>query len=183
VLSWQQHIPIAESMAARFARRLASFMSPEDILQAALIGLWEACRKHDGVTAFVPYARRIIKYRIFDELRHYDWGTRRHHVSVARFGDLAPSAEDDMRAEGLGPEHDASAREEAQLAFAAALPLRARLMLLEHFVDDTPVGEIARNHGVSQGRVSQIVGRSLDVMRAHLTGNSPRPLAKCGAPC
>src|SRR6186997_2981979 len=104
----QEHALMAYKIARSFMRRLPCTVLPEDIEQAALIGLWDGLRRRgDGVDAQHPfYLKTRIRGAILDELRTQDWLPRRARnkalsglrpAMIVRFADLGTggTGEDD----------------------------------------------------------------------------------------
>ena len=65
-------------LAAKIRGRLPSHVAMEDLVQAGVIGLLEACRNYDGAkdAQFHTFARFRIRGAILDSLRQLDWGSR-----------------------------------------------------------------------------------------------------------
>jgi RNA polymerase sigma factor for flagellar operon FliA len=65
-------------VAARIRERLPKNVEMEDLVQAGVIGLLEACRSYDASkdAQFSTFARFRIRGAILDSLRKLDWGSR-----------------------------------------------------------------------------------------------------------
>lgn len=162
-----EHLALARSVAGRYVRRLGSLIGADDIHQAALIGLWEALTKHDGVCPFPPYAARMIRLRIIDELRRQAWGGRGHHVQACYFADIDDDAEGQLPAGQRDPEGAIVARMDAKRALAVQLTARELRMCRDWMIGCTQP-DIATEHGVSGSRVNQIIAATVKTMRHHL---------------
>jgi RNA polymerase sigma factor (sigma-70 family) len=58
--------------------RMPPGMTPEDLRQEALLGLWDACTYHEGLGVFAHFARPCIRHRIYYALRRDR--TRKHEI-------------------------------------------------------------------------------------------------------
>ena len=68
-------LPLVKSIALRIRMKLPDFIELDDLMQAGLIGLLNACKSYDpqqGAT-FQTYASIRIRGGILDELRRNDW--------------------------------------------------------------------------------------------------------------
>jgi RNA polymerase sigma factor for flagellar operon FliA len=65
-------------VAARIHERLPKSVEMEDLVQAGVIGLIEACRNYDTLkdAQFSTFAKFRIRGAILDSLRKLDWGSR-----------------------------------------------------------------------------------------------------------
>ena len=65
-------------VAARIRERLPKNVDMEDLVQAGVIGLLEACRNYDSSrdAQFSTFAKFRIRGAILDSLRKLDWGSR-----------------------------------------------------------------------------------------------------------
>jgi RNA polymerase sigma factor for flagellar operon FliA len=73
-----QELPQVYYIAARIHERLPQHIEIEDLVNAGVIGLLEACRNFDaGKNAqFKTFAKFRIRGAILDSLRVLDWGSR-----------------------------------------------------------------------------------------------------------
>jgi RNA polymerase sigma factor for flagellar operon FliA len=73
-----RELPQVYYVAARIRERLPKNVDMEDLVQAGVIGLIDACRNYDGTkdTRFSTYAKFRIRGAILDSLRMLDWGSR-----------------------------------------------------------------------------------------------------------
>jgi RNA polymerase sigma factor FliA len=73
-----QELPQVYYVAARIRERLPKHVEMEDLVQAGVIGLLEACRNYDSDkdAQFSTFAKHRIRGAILDSLRKLDWGSR-----------------------------------------------------------------------------------------------------------
>ena len=83
-----QHIDMARRIALRVARRIPPWMSQEDLIAAAMIGLTEAADRYDEVRGepFVGFAEKRIRGAVLDELRRGDMMPRRVRTTARKVG-------------------------------------------------------------------------------------------------
>lgn len=65
-------------LASRIRERLPKHVDMEDLVQAGVIGLLDACRNYDSAkdAQFATFAQYRIRGAILDSLRKLDWGSR-----------------------------------------------------------------------------------------------------------
>lgn len=73
-----RELPQVYYVAARIRERLPKHVEMEDLVQAGVIGLLEACRNYDCEkdAQFSTFAKHRIRGAILDSLRKLDWGSR-----------------------------------------------------------------------------------------------------------
>jgi RNA polymerase sigma factor FliA len=73
-----RELPQVYYVAARIRERLPKQVEMEDLVQAGVIGLLEACRNYDSLkdAQFSTFAKFRIRGAIVDSLRKLDWGSR-----------------------------------------------------------------------------------------------------------
>jgi len=73
-----RELPQVYYVAARIRERLPKHVEMEDLVQAGVIGLIEACRSYNKAkdTQFSTFAKFRIRGAILDSLRKLDWGSR-----------------------------------------------------------------------------------------------------------
>ena len=73
-----QELPQVYYIAARIRERLPQHVELEDLVNAGVLGLIEACAKYDASrsTGFSTFAKFRIRGAILDSLRSLDWGSR-----------------------------------------------------------------------------------------------------------
>jgi RNA polymerase sigma factor for flagellar operon FliA len=73
-----RELPQVYYVAARIRERLPKHVDMEDLVQAGVIGLLEACRNYDSSkdARFDTFAKFRIRGAILDSLRRLDWGSR-----------------------------------------------------------------------------------------------------------
>ncbi|MDA0174027.1 sigma-70 family RNA polymerase sigma factor, partial [Solirubrobacter taibaiensis] len=145
----------------RSARRYLSDARAEDAVQQAFLAAWSALQRGDEVRDLRPWLYRIVHNTALNALR----------ASGYDYAELP---------EGLAMSVDeVERREDARDALSglAALPQRQREALLRVAVEGRPQGEVARELGVSEGAVRQLVHRARLTLRAAATAVVPLPLA------
>ncbi|MEI6211077.1 MAG: FliA/WhiG family RNA polymerase sigma factor [bacterium] len=97
--------PLVHSLLARIAIRLPSHVSREDLLQAALIGLYSSIDrfKPDMENGFEAFASHRIRGAMLDELRKNDYISRGLR---ARLRKVESAIEESTRTNGLPPEEE-----------------------------------------------------------------------------
>ena len=73
-----QHAPLVKRIVYHMMGRLPSTVSPDDLIQAGMMGLLEASRHYDVTqgASFETYAGICIRGSILDEVRKNDWAPR-----------------------------------------------------------------------------------------------------------
>ena len=73
-----RELPQVYYVAARIHERLPKHVDMDDLVQAGVIGLLDACRNYDGDkdAQFSTFAKYRIRGAILDSLRKLDWGSR-----------------------------------------------------------------------------------------------------------
>ena len=73
-----RELPQVHYVAARIRERLPKSVELEDLVQAGVLGLLEACRSYDRSkdAQFSTFAKFRIRGAILDSLRKLDWGSR-----------------------------------------------------------------------------------------------------------
>lgn len=151
-----RHLPVARSLAARFAGR---GIETDDLRQAARIGLVKAARRYDPAQgAFLSYAVPMAT----GEIRHC-------------FRDLArcvrPQGVDDELLEQMGEPDPGYERAEARVIIGQAIGVLGetdRMILQMRFVDGLSQSEIGERLGVSQAQISRALARIIRRMRVGL---------------
>src|ERR1700753_1305542 len=73
-----RELPQVYYVASRICERLPKHVDLDDLLQAGVVGLLDACRNYDGDkdAQFSTFAKYRIRGAILDSLRKMDWGSR-----------------------------------------------------------------------------------------------------------
>src|SRR3954451_6571148 len=152
----------------RAARRYLPEARAEDALQQAYISAWSAIGRGDEVRDLRAWLYRIVHNTALNQLRvsGYDYS----ELDEALRGAGAPEEEMERRA---------IVRQ--TLTGLAALPERQREALLRSAVEGRSQEEVARELGVSEGAVRQLVHRARLTLRAAATAVTPLPLATWAA--
>src|SRR5215207_2049877 len=152
----------------RASRRYLPDARAEDALQQAYIAAWSALQRGDEVRDLRAWLYRIVHNTALNQLRvsGYDYA----QLEESLRGGEAPQEEMERRA---------VVRQ--TLTGLAGLPERQREALLRVAVEGRPQGEVARELGVSEGAVRQLVHRARLTLRAAATAVVPLPLASWAA--
>jgi RNA polymerase sigma factor (sigma-70 family) len=156
----------------RYLHRLLPGDRAEDVLQAALVSAWTALRSGPAVRELRPWLYRICHNGALNALarRGYDHA----ELHDALHGASSP-VEDLVNRDAM----------RQTLASVAQLPERQRAALLAVAVEGRPHGEVARELGMSDGALRQLVHRARSAVRSAVTAVTPAPvmewLAQLGA--
>jgi RNA polymerase sigma factor for flagellar operon FliA len=155
-----EHAEMARRIALRIGRRVPNWISSDDLVAAALLGLAEAADRFDPRRgeSFVAYAEQRIRGAVQDELRRGDIMPRRVRAQARKVGRTARELEQRL---GRPPEDE-------EMAAALDVPVeefREELESLTHVtvveLDHTALSRAeSREHGpaaVAEHR--QLVGR------------------------
>ncbi len=170
-----RHQDRARRIAYGFSRKLPPNVAREDIEQAALIGLHQWCSAHPDSSqpGWQWGLATRVRGAIIDWLRSEDWLPRRARAAGAAEvlhledlrGDDGPGWQDIL---GEYDETEFSARVDALAALEADMPARDRHLVIETFARDAKQKDLARELGVTDARVSQLLTRATRTMREHL---------------
>jgi len=74
----RENMPLVELVVQRMTPQVPSFMTREDMISAAMVGLVDAANKFDPVKGvkFKTFAEYRVRGAIFDEMRKLDWFSR-----------------------------------------------------------------------------------------------------------
>jgi RNA polymerase sigma factor for flagellar operon FliA len=107
-----EHAPMARRIALRVARRTPDWITSDELVAAAMLGLAEAVERYDATRGepFVAFAEQRIRGAVLDELRRGDILPRRVRADARRVGktiqrlegQLGRTPEDTEIAEALG---------------------------------------------------------------------------------
>jgi RNA polymerase sigma factor (sigma-70 family) len=152
----------------RAARRVLPEARAEDALQQALIAAWTALQRGDDVRDLRAWLYRVVHNTALNQLR----------VSGYDYVEL----EDALRIAGAGADDlERRAVVRQTLASLAALPDRQREALLRTAVSGYSQEEVARDLGISDNAMRQLVHRARVTMRAAVTAVTPAPLVTAAA--
>jgi RNA polymerase sigma factor (sigma-70 family) len=145
----------------RYLRRLLSEPLAEDVLQATFVRAWQALRAGTEVRDLRPWLYRIAHNQALNALR------------VA--GSALPEG---PGLSATSTEVEVERREElrATLDGIGALPDRQRAALLAVAVADRPHADVARELGLSDGALRQLLLRARTALRAAATAITPYPM-------
>ena len=85
------HIDMAKRIALRIGRRLPEWLTQDDIVAAAMVGLSEAAARYSEARgeSFIAFAEKRIRGAVFDELRRGDILPRRIRTMASKVSSRA----------------------------------------------------------------------------------------------
>lgn len=83
-----EHVEVARRISMRMARRCPDWISRDDLVSAALLGLTEAADRYDSTRnePFISFAEKRIRGAVLDELRRGDIMPRRARQMARKIG-------------------------------------------------------------------------------------------------
>lgn len=168
------HIKLAHDVAANMTKRGMTF---DDCYASALAGLCQAAMswRADGGASFTTYSQHRMRGKILDDLRERDYLSRNHRKSQPdhSVGSLST------------PIHTGSGREKCVSDTLAAKPAEnldgfasivaklstreERVMFVLYYQEGMSMREVGEAVGVTQSRVSQVMGEATRRLRSNLT--------------
>lgn len=84
----QEHVHVARRISMRMARRCPDWVTREDLVAAAMLGLTEAADRYDTSRnePFIAFAEKRIRGAVLDELRRGDIMPRRARTQARKIG-------------------------------------------------------------------------------------------------
>lgn len=167
-LAAQGHDRAFEAIVERYRRPLGRYLRrslppalAEDVLQASFVRAWQALQGGAEVRDLRAWLYRIA---------HNQAGNALRAGGEPRLPEAAPAP---------GPEDELQRREEllATLHDIDALPARQRTALRAVAVADRPHADVARELGLSEGGLRQLLLRARTALRATATALTPPPIA------
>ncbi|MFM9139204.1 MAG: RNA polymerase sigma factor, partial [Solirubrobacterales bacterium] len=148
----------------RFAQRYVGEARAEEVVQTAFLNAWNSLRSGTDVHDLKPWLYRIVNNGAINALQR------------AEYSDAPLIEASDFR---MGPEAAFEQSEELRLTVEniAGLPERQREALLAVAVDGRAHADVARDLGVSDAGVRQLVRRARVQLRAAATAITPIPRA------
>jgi RNA polymerase sigma factor (sigma-70 family) len=146
----------------RYLRRLLSEALAEDVLQASFVRAWQALRAGTDVRDLRPWLYRIAHNQALNTLR--------------AAGEALPAVTAELPAISLEAEVERREELRAALHGIEALPDRQRAALVAIAVADRPHADVARELGMSDGALRQLLLRARTTLRAAATALTPYPL-------
>jgi RNA polymerase sigma factor for flagellar operon FliA len=167
------YLPLVRQVVGQLARRLPANVQRDDLLAAGVFGLVDSLRRNGGDegAGFEWYARTRIRGAVFDELRAQDWLSRRARASErvsACFVSFDEMEGDEPELADL--DDPAAAFESRSLCEALAQALaqlgdRERVVVARYYFEGARLKDIGNELGVSEPRISQILGRAIGRLR------------------
>ena len=135
----------------------------EDVLQATFVNAWRSLQRGTDVRDLRPWLYRIAHNQAVNALS-------RAEPRVA-----ADAAVAELVATGPGPEAEAEQRDTLQrtLTAIAGLPDRQRAAIVAVAVEDRPHPDVARELGLTEGALRQLIHRARTTLRAAATAVVP----------
>lgn len=148
----------------RFAQRFVGEARAEEVVQTAFLNAWNSLTSGTEVRDLKPWLYRIVNNGAINALQR------------AEYSDAPLIEASDFR---MGPEAAYEQSEELRLTVEniGGLPERQREALLAVAVDGRAHADVARELGVSDAGVRQLVRRARVQLRAAATAITPIPLA------
>jgi RNA polymerase sigma factor (sigma-70 family) len=146
----------------RYLRRLLSEALAEDVLQASFVRAWQALRAGTDVRELRPWLYRIAHNQALNTLR--------------AAGAALPAVSAELPAVSLEAEVERREELRAALHGIEALPDRQRAALVAIAVADRPHADVARELGMSDGALRQLLLRARTTLRAAATALTPYPV-------
>ncbi len=93
------HVEMARRIALRVARRIPVWLSQDDLISAAMVGLTEAAARYEEGRSepFVAFAEKRIRGAVLDELRRGDLMPRRVRASARQVGAAIRDLEQELK--------------------------------------------------------------------------------------
>jgi RNA polymerase sigma factor (sigma-70 family) len=146
----------------RYLRRLLSEALAEDVLQATFVRAWQALRAGTDVRELRPWLYRIAHNQALNTLR--------------AAGSALPAVAAELPAVSLEAEVERREELRAALHGIEALPERQRAALVAIAVADRAHADVARELGMSDGALRQLLLRARTTLRAAATALTPYPI-------
>lgn len=185
-----EYSKIVKRLAAKLAFRLPSHVQLGDLECAGMSGLWDAllALRSREIEHFDNYARLRIKGAMKDELRREDWATRHarriergdgvNRMKILLFESPADYAHLSIAKRDTELELDEKRLLDRALDALEHLPPRTAKVLREYFLEERTSLELAKELGVSEPRISQLLKHGVSIVRDVLNGKLPEPKVK-----
>lgn len=161
----------ALAVAKRFVRRLPPFVDRDELTEAAMVGLWQACERFDAIRglAFTTYAHRAMHTAMIDWLRLTYDGRRRHGRQALPFSQLPHAFLAQSTSHRLAhmPRDHLEDADLCEVALRAVSPRQRRIVRLYYWGHLT-MGRIAEVVGCHENNVSRILKAAHAQMRERL---------------
>lgn len=197
--------PLALAIAGRFKRRLPPIVRWDDVVGAAMLGLWQTVTRHGALPEEELRAMACcrIKGAIIDELRRQDWLPRKHRnsdgagkravvyiediteatriaIAASRTGVNADLLADARRMSADPTTDDAIDAARARSALSRALSVltdRKAWIVALQYGGEVKACDIARALRVTEPRILQIRRAALEKLRRELARQDVRAAA------
>lgn len=149
----------------------------DDLISAGYAGLIAAARRYDGRVQFGTFAQHRIVGAMKDYLRSVDPVTRWVRAQ-AKVAGVEPDRITFVCAHLLykladtKPGFDETVERRQQCEYLIGkLPQRLALLIRRRYLEDQSQSEVAAGFGVTVGRISQLEGEAMDLLRAEAGRN------------
>lgn len=183
--AFEQLAPIAHKIARRYRSKIPPHVGTDDLVNVALVGVWEAVtrRYSHGLQAMTALAHIRAQGSIIDYLRARDWSSRRARkageaVTIVYFDDFKvdldnPNLGQSVLHSFVTPEDELIDSQDkgrrAAVLEGALNTLSARdQYIMRKLLAGTAQVEVARELNVSAPRISQVFYRSLPRLKAYV---------------
>ena len=155
------YMPLANKLAWAKWKRTPNSVDIEELQSAAYMGLVDAANKFQANrnVAFGAYARTRIQGSICDYLREISWGRRKDPSMPVSLDASVDDSNSNIFADSIQENtRDDSHTCEFFEEVTKTLPAIGSKILLLYYVDQLSLKEIGNAVGVSESRVSQVLG-------------------------
>jgi len=183
--AFEQLSPIAHKIARSYRRKVPPHVGTDDLVNVALMGVWEAVtrRYSHGLQAMTALAHIRARGSIIDYLRARDWSSRHARRSgkpagILYFNDFSHDQAGDgfelaaikllTTPEDEAIENQEDARKAAVLEEALQTLSARDQYIMRKLLAGTAQVELARELTVSAPRISQVFYRSLPRLKAYV---------------
>src|SRR6478609_4575859 len=175
--------PIAHRIAQRYIRKIPAHELTYDLVNVALMGVWEAVtrRYKDGVPAMTALATIRAQGAVIDYLRARDWATR-HSRKIGNPAKMLYIGEHEesggftftAREQRITPEDEADANQtvrQRNIALEEALALLSAKdrYVMRRLLSGVAQKDVAAELGLSAPRISQIMQAAIPRLQAHVS--------------
>ncbi len=153
-----EHVEMARRIALRVARRVPEWMSYDDLIASAMVGLTEAADRYDAQRGepFPGFAEKRIRGAVLDELRRGDIMPRRARQNARKVGQTIQALEKKL---GRPPEDE-------EIAKALDIPVEEYRDDLEHL---THVALVRISPALLQTHAGEDDNAEVQMQRAQLS--------------
>jgi RNA polymerase sigma factor (sigma-70 family) len=183
--AFKQLMPIAYTVARKYQRKIPRHECTDDLVNVALMGVWEAVtrRYKDGTQAMTALAYIRANGSVADYLRTRDWTTRHsrklgketkmvYMEAYEEWTDVHKALLTRVTPEDEAAENQVNARKGKALEAALATLSARDRYVVRRLLAGVPQVTIAAELKVSEPRISQILFRVLPKLKSHVKASS-----------